>query len=312
MSELDVAWPPMPPLSTTRVLKPSDAPYTAADRPAGPAPTMTTSKSIVSGSTGDPAATAISALVGFSRTGPVGEHDDRELAPRRRPRRRARAPRRSRRGRSCGRWRTAGAPRAARRPGPTTTRRRCGSCTAPPGATRPSRAACRRSSGGTARRATGGPQHVVVEAALGDAVEDRLARGLLAPVAPRDQQGPHGVRVEAADLAEQLAAGGAVEPRPGQDQGDLHAGGGALREARTGRRRASAGTRPGSAGRTGPPAPARPRPASRVVVHREQHRPGHGGALYGVNPIAQSASAEAPDLERRPTSGGQDPHGSCR
>ena len=72
MSELEVAWPPMPPRSTTRVLNPSEAPYTAADRPAGPAPTTTRSNSMRSGLTGAPAATAISALVGFSRTSPLG------------------------------------------------------------------------------------------------------------------------------------------------------------------------------------------------------------------------------------------------
>ena len=71
----------MPPLSTTSVAKPSDAPYTAAERPAGPAPTMTTSKSIVSGLTGDPAATAISALVGFSRTVPSGNTMIGSVAP---------------------------------------------------------------------------------------------------------------------------------------------------------------------------------------------------------------------------------------
>ncbi len=43
MSELDVAWPPMPPSSMTNVATPSEAPYTAADKPAGPAPTMTSS-----------------------------------------------------------------------------------------------------------------------------------------------------------------------------------------------------------------------------------------------------------------------------
>ena len=37
------AWPPGASRSMTRVRKPSDAPYTAAARPAGPAPTMTVS-----------------------------------------------------------------------------------------------------------------------------------------------------------------------------------------------------------------------------------------------------------------------------
>ena len=72
MSELEVAWPPTPPLSTTNVRRPSEAPYTAADRPAGPAPTMTMSNSMRSSSTGAPAANAISALVGFPRTVPLG------------------------------------------------------------------------------------------------------------------------------------------------------------------------------------------------------------------------------------------------
>ena len=82
MSELDVAWPPMPPLSTTSVRNPSEAPYTAADRPAGPAPTMTTSKSIRSGLTGDRRRRlAISALVGFSRTVPLGNTMNGSSAP---------------------------------------------------------------------------------------------------------------------------------------------------------------------------------------------------------------------------------------
>ena len=52
----------------------------------------------------------------------VGEHDDRQRRAPSWPPRRAHALGRSRRGRSCARWRTAGAPRAARGPDPTTTR----------------------------------------------------------------------------------------------------------------------------------------------------------------------------------------------
>ena len=63
----------MPPSSTTSVLKPSDAPYTAADRPAGPQPTITRSKSVCSGSTAAPAAWANSALVGSVSTFPSGK-----------------------------------------------------------------------------------------------------------------------------------------------------------------------------------------------------------------------------------------------
>ena len=81
MSELDVAWPPMPPLSTTSVRNPSEAPYTAADKPAGPAPTMITSKSIRSGLTAPPAAIATSALLGFSRTMPLGNTTSGSSAP---------------------------------------------------------------------------------------------------------------------------------------------------------------------------------------------------------------------------------------
>ena len=95
------------------------------------------------------------------------------------------------------------------------------------------------------------------------------------------------MRVEAAHLPEELAARGTVEPRPGQDQSDLLAGSGVLRQAL-----------PGVCGRTEADdlvLPAVPilhlatdlGQQVRVVVHCEQHRPGHGGALYGVNPIAR-------------------------
>ncbi len=62
----------MPPGSTTTTSSPSEAPYTADDRPAGPAPT--TSRSNVWSSTpcGAPAATAISAFDGSLSIVPSG------------------------------------------------------------------------------------------------------------------------------------------------------------------------------------------------------------------------------------------------
>src|SRR6187431_751289 len=62
----------MPARSTTRVRKPSDAPYTAADNPAGPAPTITRSTSASSGSTDDPVACVSSDAVGFVSVVPSG------------------------------------------------------------------------------------------------------------------------------------------------------------------------------------------------------------------------------------------------
>ena len=89
----------MPPSSTTSVRSPSEAPYTAADRPAGPAPTMTRSKPSARGRRRSPAAMAMSASLGSSMT--------RRWATRRAGARRVRAvatrwpgPRRSRPGRT--------------------------------------------------------------------------------------------------------------------------------------------------------------------------------------------------------------------
>ncbi len=48
------AWPPGASRSITIVRRPSDAPYTAAASPAGPAPTMTVSYSAATGSVGKP------------------------------------------------------------------------------------------------------------------------------------------------------------------------------------------------------------------------------------------------------------------
>ena len=70
----------------------------------------------------------------------------------------------------------------------------------------------------------------MVDAAVGDRVEDRLARRSVAPVAPLDQQPALGVRVKATRLVQQLAPGHPGEPLSGEDQGDLVAGGRKLLE----------------------------------------------------------------------------------
>ncbi len=62
----------MPAVSTTRVRNPSDAPYTAADSPAGPAPTISRSISVSSGSIDEPVARVSSASLGFVSVVPSG------------------------------------------------------------------------------------------------------------------------------------------------------------------------------------------------------------------------------------------------
>ena len=63
------AWPPTAIASKTIVSRPSDARYTAAAKPAGPAPTMSRSQSIRSvPGTGSPMTRASSAGVGWRRT----------------------------------------------------------------------------------------------------------------------------------------------------------------------------------------------------------------------------------------------------
>jgi hypothetical protein len=70
--ELERACPPMPARSTTRVRKPSDAPYTAAESPAEPAPTISRSTSASSGSIDEPVACVSSEAVGFESVVPSG------------------------------------------------------------------------------------------------------------------------------------------------------------------------------------------------------------------------------------------------
>ena len=72
ISALDPAWPPIPPLSTTIVRSPSDAPYTAAESPAGPDPTITRSSGASSAVGGDPVALASSRSEGSVSAVPSG------------------------------------------------------------------------------------------------------------------------------------------------------------------------------------------------------------------------------------------------
>ena len=221
MSELDVAWPPMPASSTTSTLNPSDAPYTAAERPAGPAPTMMRSNSMLPGLTGDPDARARSALVGSFRMVPSGKttSGNCRLVARaldqcptvvrigEQERVRHRAP-------SEGLPQLEGAPRPRFTDDEHRVRRRAlriGPVEEHPGDRVVEQLVGRR------RR----PEHVVVDATLGDRIEDRLARRGVAPLPPPDQETALGVRVEPARLVEQVAARHARQPLRGQDQRDV-------------------------------------------------------------------------------------------
>ena len=64
MRELVPAWPPGASFSRIAVDRPSDAPYTAAASPAGPPPTMSTSKNGVLECVASPSRSATSAVVG--------------------------------------------------------------------------------------------------------------------------------------------------------------------------------------------------------------------------------------------------------
>ena len=92
----------MPPSSMTSVLNPSDTPYTAAERPAGPEPTITRSKSLCSGSTDAPAAFASSALLGSGSTFPLGRITSGSFEPPPAPARSARPSVESARQNECG------------------------------------------------------------------------------------------------------------------------------------------------------------------------------------------------------------------
>ena len=73
----------------------------------------------------------------------------------------------------------------------------------------------------------------MIEPTVGHSLEDLVADRLLAPFAERHQQGSLGARVEPPDLGEQLAGGHARGRPAGQDQGDLDARGGNVRQVRT-------------------------------------------------------------------------------
>ena len=68
------------------------------------------------------------------------------------------------------------------------------------------------------------PEDVVVDTPLGDRVEDGLAGGRITPLTPRDEQAAPRVRMEPAHLVEQIAAGLPVEPLRREHQGDVVAG----------------------------------------------------------------------------------------
>ena len=65
-----------------------------------------------------------------------------------------------------------------------------------------------------------GPHDVVVDLAVLDRLEDRVARGAEPPFAPADEQGALRVRMELPDLAEELAAGAAVQRLAREYDGD--------------------------------------------------------------------------------------------
>ena len=119
----------------------------------------------------------------------------------------------------------------------------------------------------------------MVDAGTRDAVEDRLARRRIAPLAPVQHQRALGVRVEAAGLLEEVAPGHAVEPLPGEHDGDVvvRRGEGHQPVARIERRLQALDAV------VAPVAVAQRRfdvaQGVDVVVDREQHRVGHLGIL---------------------------------
>jgi hypothetical protein len=72
MSELDPACPPIDSASSTSVLNPSDAAYTAAASPAGPAPTITRSTGSRGSDVVSPYAAARAVSSGSRRIRPSG------------------------------------------------------------------------------------------------------------------------------------------------------------------------------------------------------------------------------------------------
>ena len=158
---------------------------------------MTTSKSLRRGSTRGAGGARD---LGVGRVGQhraVREDDQRAASSRRRPRRAARGPSRSPRGRRRAGSRSAGARRAARTRGRTRSRRPRGRCAdVGRAAVRPLEQEARdrrvEELVGRPRR----PQHVVVDAPVRHRVEDRVARGRVAPLAPLDQEPALGARVQ--------------------------------------------------------------------------------------------------------------------
>ena len=154
MSELELACPPMPPRSTTSVFRPSEPPYTAADRPGRPG---TDDHQV------EPLQPQVDRRTGRNRDlrvggvrqhRAVGEQHHRQLDAFAGGGDELPALGRVRQSRRCAGAHTPATPRGSRRHDPTTRCRRCGPCTARHGSPPPSRGACSRSSGGTSRRAT--------------------------------------------------------------------------------------------------------------------------------------------------------------
>ena len=80
------AWPPGASRSTTIVRSPSDAPYTAAARPDGPAPTMTVSYSEAAASVPSPSSSAMRRSWGFTTVLPptrrmIGQSSSSGIGP---------------------------------------------------------------------------------------------------------------------------------------------------------------------------------------------------------------------------------------
>ena len=238
MRGLEVACPPIPASSTTRVVNPSEAPYTAADSPAGPG--------------ADDHEVEIQPLqmhrrarrpgyVEVARIGqhrPVGKDDQRERCPLIGPS--DKGPPIARVG-QAERVRDSAAPQGVPQligaAGPRLSdhvNRMRGRAPR----LRPLEQQARNGLMEELIRRLRGPEDVVVDPAVGHRVEDRLPRLRVSPPTPGDQQAALGVRVEVTRRIQQLASGHPREPLSRQHQGDVVAGGGNALEAgeRLGRR----------------------------------------------------------------------------
>ncbi len=69
----------------------------------------------------------------------------------------------------------------------------------------------------------GGPEHVVIDATLGDALEDRPPDRRIAPAGERDERGTFRIGVQLRDLRQELTARLTAEPLAGEDDRDLGA-----------------------------------------------------------------------------------------